>query len=192
MVHNFGTQGRLFDMPPEEVFQYLLLISPISIVNERLWEEKRRLATEFNFQQALHAAPHITVIGIYMDESHDELHVQQLQKLTSQFPPLVIDLNGFGSFGNHTIYAKVEDKSGLLMEYMRVIHLYFGIIFKSAIPHITIARGLPRKIHGLAFPEFSVRAFKYSFTSTEILFLKRRNERHKFKELAKFTLHGNP
>ena len=130
--------------------------------------------------------PHITVVAISCRDKHEKLFTDNIKEITAQFSPININLDGFGNFGSHTIFAKVYDREGVLEDYIKAIHSLFGLKSSGVFPHLTLASKLPEFIFASAYKDYSEKEFKRSFHCPSVRLLKKISEKDNFKTLEEF------
>lgn len=185
-------QGTLFDLPAVELYQYLLLVKPSSEVEQQIWLVKKEFSTQFQYADALFSKPHVSIIGLVSNGKTEERDINLLRDLTLQFSGFVVDINGFDGFPSHTIFAKVSNEQGILENYMKAVRFSFGIKIRNLVPHLTIAKGLPKEVYAVAHPVYSSKSFQASFQCNSVILLKRKYETGKFVLVEEFNFAKTP
>lgn len=140
---------------------FIALVAPEEIDRKTLsW--KIELQNQYGCKVALKSPAHITLIPPY--NMHPDLEQEVLgflRQFSGSHTTLPFSVNGFGHFGNRTIFLAVEKNPQLQQLYSQLKHAFTnqfpGLhlqLHKDFHPHITIAnRDIPRE----AFPEMLSR-----------------------------------
>ncbi len=179
--------------------QYLLVLEPHEELYNRIKVIKEEFAIKFDCSTAKHSKPHITLANFVQYDLSESRIINKLRSLASQISPFKVELDGFGSFPEHTIYINVSTKVKIveavkeikqaqrLMKIDQANKPYF-----ITDPHLTIARKLLPWQYEKGWLELSNNHFTGGFMANNMLLLKRGSDReyNKYKEIARFSFEG--
>lgn len=177
--------------------EYLLIISPDDNTYDKLMEEKKRFAQLFDCSHILSSKPHITMVRFSNKKENEPLIMNYLKRKISAFAPFSIQLDGFGAFPTHTIFAKVATRSiftniikSLKSETKKLQgHSAESVHFITE-PHMTIARSLQHWQYEKGWLEWRHVPFSARFLVSELLLLKKEDNRLRFQLASSFSLLG--
>jgi len=188
------------NLPGYNVYEYLLVLHP----HEELWNKIVKLKTEFaDKYQSDHARrgkPHITLANFLQHDMLQSRIVNRLKAIALGFPPIKIELNGFGSFPSHTIYINISSKipvqslvKQVRTEAQRLMKLNDDnkphFILE---PHLTIARKLQPWQYEQGWLEYSNRHFTGRFIASDMLLLRRPLDEKKYEIIQRFEFANMP
>lgn len=178
-------QLSLFNSEPEPAlekkqenkYQYLIVVSPSDEIKEKVLELKKKLnvlvpISNFN----LRSTPHISIIGFSMKEQLKDDFWNKFQLFFSKVPRFVVSLNGFENFLHgqisNTLFIKIEDEKPFVLLH-KIITQFFKINERNYMPHLTVARVLPRESLPIIKTFIEEEQFKGKFKCTNITVLER-------------------
>ena len=178
-----------------DLYEYLLVAHPDTIVNEKVIAEKQLFYNEYKEKVSVKTQPHITIANFLAKESMEETLIRWIQRICSQQQSFTVTLNNFSGFPPHTIYLRVQNDEPFkkLAKDLRVLNTYVSscscppvkIISK---PHLSIARRLPEDVYFKALTQYAHKSFHESFVVKELLLLKRKHQYDVCKRLNVFGL----
>lgn len=179
--------------------QYLLVLQPHEELNNRIRQIKEDFAIKYDCTIAKHSRPHITLANFVQYDLSESRVISRLRSIASQISPFKVDLDGFGSFPEHTIYINVSTKVKIV-EAVREIRQAQRLMkidqankpYFITEPHLTIARKLLPWQYEKGWLELSNTHFTGGFMADNMLLLKRGPDRefNKYTEIARFSFEG--
>lgn len=179
-----------------QLMEYLLLVNPDNDTTQKLVKEKELFYDIYKTQSAVKTKPHITVANFIATENMEETLMRWMYRVISTHSKFQTTLNNFSGFPNvGTIYARVQNHEPLkkitaelkiINEYLEAYKLPLGMFITH--PHITIAKELSPDIFNNALKEYAQKDFHASFTTTELILLKRSSEFDSCKRVTVFKL----
>lgn len=159
---------------------FVALLPPLSVQQEAQ-QFKQHFQTKYGSKAALKSPPHITLQPpfLWSREATASLH-QSLETFTARFPPVPVELSGFGAFSPRVIYIDVGRTAELMAlqpSLMNYLAAELEIVDKRSqqrrfAPHLTIAfRDLRPTAFRQAWPEFKHRPYHASFVATALTLL---------------------
>ena len=107
---------------------------------------KEYAKANFHSGKALNSPPHITLIPPFrLNQSKQQSLIAVLDEFARSWPPIDLELNGFGHFSNRVIYVAVKEQRLLLMLQIKLVEMLeaqIGIGGSETYrfhPHLTIA-----------------------------------------------------
>lgn len=125
--------------------KYSIAFIPDSNTIEEIKKMKIQLADEIGWYNSKNSVAHITICEFTTTENNVEIVKKQLDRKTSTYSPIEIELNGFNSYPNGAFFIKPSDNSKIaLKKIMKNLNnsLTLKDIYKSSDPHLSIARKL--------------------------------------------------
>lgn len=164
----------------QRLFEYLLLVNPDSIVNDKIRVIKTIFTEKYGCKQAA-AKPHLTMINFVQFESEEFRIVNCFDKFAKTIYPFDVVLDGFAHFDTHTIYAKLHSSYEMenLVKMMR--NKFRALLEASASlkpkftiqPHLTIAHGMNDAQFEMAWEVWKNEHFLQSFKVQQMILIKR-------------------
>lgn len=170
--------------------QYLLIISPPTLVTQKVMGLKRDFAERFKVESPLKSKPHITVLARSLDEQHQDLFVNNVKQLLAGVYAFRVKLSGIKGFPPHTVYVNVLNEGLAYKQFL--IAVKKGKFKEDIKPHMTIARGLTQDMYNAAIKHYAKVAFEDTFTVKSLILLKRKNEKEPYKQIYEFVLNEAP
>lgn len=162
-------------------YQFLFVVTPSDEVREQIIAFKKELSEHIGEFSSLDSEPHITIGTITLSISKENMLLDRIQFVCSQTKPFVVELNGFGSFKPHTVYARLSDSSSI-RSFMRAceeaaqgLPSKKGWQPKAKNPHMTIGRELGSKFKQ-SKELFANRLFQARFEVTKLRVMRREVE----------------
>lgn len=162
------------------MYEYLLVVSPVGKVYEKLMEEKHWFSGNYNQPMAEKSRPHITVGNFTGADGLEDLIIRWMQRAVAEQKAFEVLLNNYSGFPGHTIFVRVQHKEPFreLIQRLKPVSCGlkdFGVpAFKfSATPHMTIARSLPPDVYEKAMREYSSKEFTMKFEVQALTLLRR-------------------
>lgn len=173
---------------------YLLIIKPDEELEAEITGIKTAFAEKFDCSAARFSKPHITLMHFLQFEIMESQIVRKLHKFSEMAFPIDIDLQGFGSFPDHTIYLNIKTKEPLV-EMVRKIRSEMQPLLKgdkehkphfATNPHITIARRLLPWQYEKGWMEWGSERFASTFTAGSMTLLKKITDAQPYEVVADF------
>ncbi|MFC4870636.1 2'-5' RNA ligase family protein [Negadavirga shengliensis] len=162
-------------------FEYLLIISPDQDVFEKLVNIKQHFKEAYQCRFAAHLKPHITLVRFFQLEEREPLIKEKFQNLSNGVSPIQIELDGFGQFPTHTVFADVKTQEpiknivdGIKSQFQELLRL--GKKFTphfSTKPHMTIARRMTEEQFRRAWEDWQDQPLHAAFLADEMVLLKK-------------------
>ena len=199
MEKGFARTAPATSFALQEYYEYLLVVHPSADAYTQLMQEKQHFFETYKEKVAIKTLPHITVANFLAKEAMEDTIIRYMHRIFSMQKSFNVSLNNFSGFPPHTVYARVQDHQPfrqLAAALAPVDHYVKGNGCPPAKfithPHVTIARRLKADVYEKAMFEFSQRTFYASFTVTELILLKRRNQFDKCKQVNVFAVTPAP
>ncbi len=181
---------------PEEqpLFEYLLLLSPTSVISEEINGFKALFNEHYGCSNATKSKPHLTLIHFLQVESAEFRIINCLDKFAKFVQPIPIELNGFGQFQSHTIFVKPVSPYAII-QLVKDMRTKFQRLLKHAVnikpdfitaPHITISRSMTAAQFENAWAVWEKETYSASFVANEMTLLRRAVATADFKPLGKY------
>jgi len=168
---------------PEDqpLFEYLLLLSPTSVISEEINGFKALFNENYGCSNATKSKPHLTLIHFLQVESAEFRIINCLDKFAKFVQPIPIELNGFGKFASHTIFVKPVSPDAIV-QLVKDMRTKFQQLLKHTVkikpdfittPHITISRSMTETQFEDAWAVWEKETYSASFVATEMTLLRR-------------------
>jgi 2'-5' RNA ligase len=162
----------------DAVHQYFFVISPSEVIKTKVKLLKHQLHNAVGLSDYnLHSVPHISLMSFHTMRPVNERFIQAVQQLFSKNNIFEIKLNGFEHFAHgtssNTIYAKIQDSEQMSNLYEE-LNLLLGFRVRSFIPHLTIARSIPRANFDKSFSFVKQYTFDEVFSCNQVTILERK------------------
>lgn len=191
----FSSNPVIREIYGQDLYEYLLVAHPDTIVNEKIKAEKDFFSGHFQQKVTANTHPHITIANFLAKESMEETLTRWIQRICTQQQSFVVTLNNYSGFPPHTIYLRILDEQPFkkLAKDLKVLNTYVHscacppvkIISK---PHLSIARKLPEDVYFKALIQYAHKSFHESFVVKELLLLKRKHQFDACKRINVFGL----
>ena len=192
-------QKTIISIPGYRVNEYLLVLSPHEELRNQLFTIKKEFAKKYKAELALHTKPHVTLVKFWAYQMVHERLLNSIGAIASGMSPFKVELNGFGAFPTHTVYANVTTKvpvKELVRELKSAQQLM--TLNKDYKPHfieeshLNICRKLKPWQFEQAWLEYSHRHFSGRFIADSMLLLKRAAGEMKYETSMRFEFQSLP
>ncbi|SMO71492.1 2'-5' RNA ligase family protein [Gracilimonas mengyeensis] len=173
--------------------QYLVLISlPEEITNDVV-SMKELFREEFGSFPSEHSVPHITVCSFLLMNNRSSEVFSLFQQSLQDIAPFQLAIDGFNYFENGVIYlqiklsesfTEVSQQLNLCRKHLRIRKNYIS----SSVPHITIARGLPKQTLRQAKELWMPRSYYNTFEVNELTVLSYDFEENRYRKHSTLSL----
>lgn len=171
-------------MKPGESRYFIALIPPNPIQSE-VQQIKEQFRDDFNSKGALRSPGHITLMMPFQWKVKKEDKLFKLLAQATKERKFTLRLNGYGTFGQKTIFIKNEISPELhafqsrLAQYAkRNMNLFNATHNRGYHPHMTVAfRDLKKDQFDAAWKEFENQPFNYEFEVCSFWLLKHDGKR---------------
>lgn len=162
----------------ETLHQYFFIISPPDVVKSKIKLLRHQINDVVSLSNHnLYSIPHISLMSFHTTRPVNEKFMEAVQCLFSQNRSFQIRLNDFDTFdhgtASNTFYIKIEGSQQITKLYCELNQL-LGFRVRSFVPHLTVARTIPR-IHfdksTAVLKQFSIDE---KFTCNEVTILERK------------------
>ena len=186
-------QKQIISIPGYRVYEYLLVMNPHEELRNKIMTIKKEFAEKHKAPLALHTKPNISLVKFLAYEMTQERIINRIGNIAVGITPFKVELNGFGSFPSHTIYAAVTTKvpiKELVRELKGAQQLM--TLNKENKPHfieeshLTICRNLKPWQYEQAWLEYSVRHFSGRFIADSLILLKRPVDELRYQAIMRF------
>lgn len=170
---------------------YSIAIHPTSEMIATIANMKEQLAKEVGWFNSKNSIAHITICEFEASTGDLERIKKQLERICDSIHPVMVQLDGFGSFPNGAFYIAPDTPSKIVLQpIMKSFHNALLVKTKhhSDTPHISIARRLS--------PENLIKAsklfttFEDSFLCNGIVLRKFNSEKKQFQVIETFEFKG--
>lgn len=155
---------------------YFIAVYPPQKIIEEIKIFKQDLVLNYENSKALKNEAHITLFPPFSRELNLENDIlEAFQKIDTMMSPFEVELNGFGSFGNHknpVIFVQPENNDQLNELYLRVKER-FSFTNYSFHPHMTVGyRNLTYENYLKAWEIYKSKKYKTKFLVDKITLLR--------------------
>jgi len=199
-------QKAITSIPGYRVYEHLLVFNPHEALQNQIQAIQKEFAEKYKDSSALYIKPNVALVQFYSYEMTHERIVSRLGTIAMGITPFKVELNGFGSFPSHTIFANITTKvpiQEVIKELKSATQLM--TLNKENKPHfieeshLTICRKLKPWQYEQGWLEYSHRHFSGRFIADSMLLLKRLAgekgyqivKRFEFQNLPVTTKQGN-
>ena len=163
---------------PDTVHQYFFVISTPEPIKNKVISLKQKLNKAVGLSDYnLNSIPHISLMSFHTMQPVNERFIQAVQHLFSQIHSFEVKLNGFEHFvhgaASDTIYAKLSDSEKIKKLYEE-LHALLGLKVRQFVPHLTIARTIPRRNFKKSFSIVKKHDFREEFVCDHVTILERK------------------
>lgn len=186
-------QKSITSIPGYGVHEYLLVLRPHEELRTQLLQIKKSFAAKFKAPMATQTAPQLALVNFFGYQMAQERIVDRIGHIALGLSPFKVELDGFGSFPSHTIYAAVTTKVPI-KEMVRELKAAQALLTlnKDHKPHFieepyfTICRKLKPWQYEQAWLEYSHTHFSGRFIADSLILLKRPVGDVRYQELMRF------
>ena len=163
---------------PDTVHQYFFIISPPDAIKSKVRSLKQKLNRAVGLSNYnLHSVPNISLMSFHTMYPVNDKFVQAVQELFARVNAFEVKLDGFEHFvhgtASDTIYAKLSDSEKITRLYEE-LHALLGLRVRSYVPHLTIARTVPRANFAKSFSIVKKQDFQEEFICDHVTILERK------------------
>lgn len=159
-------------------WRFFIALLPPQEIQEYINEIKQIFVDRYSSRAALKSPPHITLQPPFkwMGENLPQLH-QTLNEFAALFPPIPIQLSGFGAFAPRVIFINAQKTPALLsLQSSLMAHLEQALGIADPVaqtrpfaPHMTVGfRDLTKQNFHRAWAEFQSLPVEFEFTATSL------------------------
>jgi len=164
-----------------ELYEYLLLINPDSIVWQKVMAEKKYFFSLCQAEMALYGKPHITLANFVQYRMTEESILKKLREIGSQQHCIDVILQDYDHFGTHTIFVAIRDKFPFQKLYRMLRGNVYNLMkfnandkpFIGNNPHLTISRRLEQWQFEKSWEEYRHKKFSETFIAKGMYLLRR-------------------
>ena len=167
-------------MKPKTNLYYIALLPPEDLVHH-IEMARLGLATHFKCKEALKLVPGISLqVPFQQLPFREEVLVEKLKRFSHLQYPMMIKLNGYGAFPEHTVFINVK-----LSNPLKVLHHQLGKFLRTELnfsddmigysvfrPHITLATKDIKSKFRKIFNEYKPRKFEAGFMASSMYLMK--------------------
>lgn len=174
------------NIPWEQVWEYLLIISPPEDIKNSIGKIKKEVALNYGSSHALHSIAHISLIRFRLVKGYERNLLTRLFGFCINSLPFEVMLDNFDVFPRHTLFVNIPENGGIkklqnrliivLMNFVSVREEYMKEMKKH---YMTIARNLNPAQFNSVSNEYRSRQINASFSARNIVLLKRQYEEYK-------------
>ena len=162
----------------DTVHQYFFIISPPDTIKSKVKSLKQKLNRAVGLSNYnLNSVPNISLMSFHTMYPVNDKFIQAVQELFSQVNAFEVKLDGFEHFvhgsASDTIYAKLSDSEKITRLY-KELHNLLGLRVRSFVPHLTIARTVPRANFAKSFSIVKKQDFHEEFICDHVTILERK------------------
>jgi 2'-5' RNA ligase len=162
----------------DTVHQYFFIISPPDAIKSKVRSLKQKLNRAVGLSDYnLNSTPSISLMSFHTMYPVNDKFIQAVQELFSQINAFEVKLEGFEHFvhggASDTIYAKLSDSEKITKLY-KELHALLGLRVRSYVPHLTIARTVPRANFAKSFSIVKKQDFHEEFICDHVTILERK------------------
>ena len=164
----------------EQVWEYLLLISPPEDVKHTIGKIKKEVGIKYGSSHAMHSGAYISLVKFLLLKGCERNLLAKLFAFSINKLSFDIQLNNFDVFPRHTLYVDVQENEGLKKLQNELLRLLISTVsvrdkyLKAGKKHhLTIARSLnPAQFEQIA-NEYQNRILEMVFSAKNLVLLKR-------------------
>ena len=166
---------------------FIGFIPPLDIT--RVVESDRKWSEKYGCRSGHSTPVHVTLVPPFAsDKSTDEI-VDILKGILPLLSPFVGKVDGYGSFGNRTIFLRVlpsedwDNLSQVLAKGLRAMGESVKVDGKKLIPHFTVAnRDIPPESFSFMLDKLSSHGFSSNFTVDSVALFHREGRLWRLRE----------
>jgi 2'-5' RNA ligase len=186
-------QKQIIGIPGYRVYEYQLVIQPHEELCNQIQSIKKEFADKYKAPFAFHTKPQLPLINFLAYQMTQERIVNRIGTIAMGITPFKVELDGFGAFPSHTIYANVRTKvpvKELVKELKSAQQLM--TLSKDNKPHfieeshLTICRKLKPWQFEQGWLEYSHRHFTGRFIADSMILLKRPAGEKSYQPIMRF------
>lgn len=186
-------QKQIINIPGYRVNEYLLVLRPHDELRTQLQQLKKSFAEKFKAPLATQTKPQLALVNFFGYQIAQQRIVDRIGHIAMGISPFKVEINGFGSFPSHTIYAAVTSKVPI-KEAVREVKAAQALLTLNKDhkphfieePHFTICHKLKPWQYEQAWLEYSHTHFSGRFIADGLILLKRTVGETRYEELMRF------
>lgn len=192
-------QKAITSIPGYSVYEHLLVLQPHEELRNRLQNIKKEFAEKYKAPMPAAIKSHITLVKFAAYKMSEERLVNRIAHIALGLAPFKVELNGFGSFPSHSIYAAVTTRlpiKAVVNELKSAQQLL--TLDKDHKPHfieeshLIICRKLKPWQYEQGWLEYSHRHFSGRFIADGMLLLKRPAGEKGYQIVKRFEFQNLP
>ncbi|MEO5891631.1 MAG: 2'-5' RNA ligase family protein [Ferruginibacter sp.] len=181
------------------LFEYLLILSPMGALRDKIIEEKKYFFEMYRNCCAIYGRPHITLANFLLPGSGENEIIQHLIAISENQNKMRVMLQDYKWFAQHTMYLNILYKVDIMQlvrkitnKTTRVINSYSKFPPRFILePHLTICKELSVEQYAQSRIEYTRKRFSGSFTANEMILLKRNiGEKDRYEEVYRLEFGG--
>lgn len=167
-------------MKPKTNLYFIALFPPNDLINH-IEIDKLALANKYNCKEALMSLSCISLqIPFQQLPFREEILVEKLRRFAHWQYPVMVKINGYGAFPEHSIYLNIKNSNPIKM-----LHNQLGKFLKSELnfsvdmigqnafkPHITVATKDIRSKFRKVWNDYKAKKFEANFMASSMYLLK--------------------
>ncbi|MCG3166603.1 MAG: RNA 2',3'-cyclic phosphodiesterase [Bacteroidia bacterium] len=168
--------------------EYKVMLHPGEKIAEAVIGFKKILAEQCGSFKALHSVPHITLASFFLDTEREDLLLKYLDKFTASLTPFRVSINDFGFFdavsNQGVAFLSIQNKEPIVQLQTNLnvvlkidVRVQKKHLMRTAVPHITIGRGLNDEKLNKSKELFSDKKFASDFSVDKLVLLKRNDDK---------------
>lgn len=179
----------------QSLYEYLLVIEPAGHVHEKLMQEKKLFAEQYDCKLDVSHKPFISLANFMAHEAMEETVIRYLHRILNAEKSFEVTLNNYSGFPPHTVYVRVQDhkpfkeltaKLQPVAQYVKANTLLPMKLITR--PHLTIANRLAERVYDKAMLDYSQRTFHERFVASRLLLLRTLNDFDACRQVNVFNL----
>lgn len=186
--------------PGYKIYEYLLVLNPNETLRDKIMRVKQYFSDTYKNTSAVYSKPHITLVNFVQYQLMEERLLNRLQVVAMGYPPVKIEMSGYGSLPSHTIYINLTSKMPIqnLVKSIRTEAQRLMKLNDENKPHfimepqLTIARNLEPWQYEKGWLEFSNLHFTGRFIADAMLLLRRPIGEMKYEIFKRFEFQNLP
>ncbi|MEO6948707.1 MAG: 2'-5' RNA ligase family protein [Ginsengibacter sp.] len=188
----------ILKMPGYRVYEYLLVISPHQVLQEKIGKIKREIHEKHKCSYLLNRKSDIRLARFFSWQMMEEKIIQHLKVSAMGTSAFKVNLKDYGSFPSHTFFINVESKIPLQM-LMKEIKTAKRLMkspekepFFNDEFYIPLAIKLTPAQYNNLWPEYEQRYFTGNFIADNMLLLKKQQGEKYFQIAARLEFMNLP
>jgi 2'-5' RNA ligase len=134
----------------EELYEYLLLLSPYGFVREKIIKEKKYFSKDYGNNDAKGSLPHITLAKFILSSFSQEEIIAVLENVAKNSNPIKVILENYNWFPRRTIFIDVKYKADIkqlvrkitkaVKRHIKADNEHSPVFILN--PHLTLCKGM--------------------------------------------------
>lgn len=178
-------------MPGYKTYTYRLVLLPHEEFRKKLMKVRKEFAEKYQLRNYPKAA-FLTLVKFEQFAMMESRIIQKLESLTMRQRGFVVEVNGYGSYPDHSIFLNISNTSNVrnlvhdLQSLKSLMHSVNGKPYFIRDIHFQIGSGLKPWQYENGWKDYQKRHFTGSFVSEELLLLKHVPDSPNFEILRRF------